>query len=113
MTNMTDEEARAARASLAAYEAEKAEEARTAENARRAAAREAFKPLAEAMPDLTAAADQVRAAVEDGLAAERGLADLARNVLIVIDSLKARLERRVADTEPVPEAPPPPALPTD
>lgn len=107
---MTDAQAEAARIKLAEYEAAKAAEARQAEDERRAVARAAFAPLMDALPDLTAAAEKVRAAIDAGLGEERGLADLARNVLVTIDGLAHRLERRMADTEPTPE-PEPVAVP--
>lgn len=103
MTTMTDTQAEAARKKLAEYEAAKAAAARTAENEKRAAAREAIKPLADLQSELAAAGDRVRAALDAVPSSERGLADLARNVCVTIDGLAARLERRIADTEPVPE----------
>ena len=108
---MTDAQAETARTKLAEYEAAKAVEARQAENERRVAARTAFAPLAEVLAELTAAADKVRAVLDAGLGDERGLADLARNVLVTVDGLAARVERRMADTEPTPEPEPAPAEP--
>lgn len=106
---MTDSQAEAARIKLAEYEAGKAAEARAAENERRATARAALAPLLDVLPALKAAADKVRGVLEAGLGEERGVADLARNVLVTADGLTARVDRRVADTEPVPEpAPAPP-----
>lgn len=106
---MTDAQAEAAREKLAEYEAAKRAEARQAENDKRAAARASLAPLAATIPDLSASAAKVRTALDAGLGEERGLSDLARNVLIVINSLISRLERRTADTEPVPEPPAAPA----
>lgn len=108
---MTDAQAETARIKLAEYESAKAAEARQAENERRVASRTAFAPLAEVLPELAAAADKVRAVLDAGIGEERGLADLARNVLVTVDGLAARVERRMADTEPTPEPEPAPAEP--
>ena len=108
----TDNQAESARQKLAEYEAAKAAQARAEENDRRATARAAFKPLADIGPDLKATGEQLQAVLDGGIGAERGLADLARNVCVTIEGLRARLERRVADTEPVPEPEPGPAQPT-
>ena len=108
---MTDAQAEAARVKLAEYEEAKAAEARQAESERRSTARTNFAPLTALLPELTAAADKLRAVVDGGLGDERGLLDLARNVLITADGLAGRHDRRVEDTEPAPEPAPGPTPP--
>lgn len=103
---MTDAQAEAARKKLAEYEATKAAEARQAENEKRAACRAVVQPIADAMPALQAATQELRDKVEAGMPGEWDLANLARNVLTTAEGLARRVERRLADTEPVPEPEP-------
>lgn len=103
MSEMTEEQAEQARKDLAAFEAKKAKEARDAENVKRAACRAVVQPIADALPALQDASDEIRALVEAGMPGEWDLANLARNVLSTVDGLASRIERRLADTELVPE----------
>lgn len=111
MTTMTDAQAEAARLRLAEYEAAKEAEARAAENDKRAACRAVVQPLADVMAPLRVAADAVRARVAPLASGDEwDLSNLARNVVQTVDGLAARVDRRIADTEPVP-APPAPIAP--
>lgn len=102
-TPLTEEEAAALRAQLAAHEAAQALARAQEENARRAEKREALAPT----EPLVAALATPVAALKENLpaltTADWDLASLARNAITCAEALATRLERRLADIQPVPE----------
>lgn len=103
MSILTDTQAEKARRDLAAFELKKAADARQAENEKRAASRAALDPLGQLLPDLASNRARLDAIVEAGIEGNRDIVDIARNVLTTISGLQDRFDRRISDTEPIPE----------